>query len=164
MARTTRQILDLTLGVSKKLRYAGATSWQYLKVEAVPPLTQALFNGAPGQKLESIVGNLANTIINGIENKIKQIDAEAERKKREIAAAIKAREEKAKAEAQKKEAERLKAQAKKAAEAVKKAKEQAEKTKGEEAKAKPKAKAKPQKKAKTEAKPKPKPKKGGKKK
>ncbi|KAH9639941.1 hypothetical protein HF086_002855 [Spodoptera exigua] len=135
--------------ISKNLHYAGATSWKYLKVEAVPPFTYNFFNGAPGRKLESIVGNLTNRVIRGIENQIKEIDAEAERTRLEIEAAIKAREEKAKADAIKKEAERVK-EAKKAAEAIKKAKAEAAQRQAEleAAKAKEKPKEKPKKRGK----------------
>uniref|UniRef100_A0A2A4JJQ4 Uncharacterized protein n=1 Tax=Heliothis virescens TaxID=7102 RepID=A0A2A4JJQ4_HELVI len=102
---------------SKSLKSFGVTSWKYLKVEAVPPMTVSFFNGPAGRKMEAFAGKLTNGFIGAMQNKIKEIDQEEERKKREMLAALKAREERLIAEAKKKEAERLKAIAKKAAEA-----------------------------------------------
>ncbi|KAJ8734664.1 hypothetical protein PYW08_013914 [Mythimna loreyi] len=137
-SRMVRKVLDITLAAARSAQSFGATSWKYLKVEAVPPLTVGVFGGPIGKKMEMYAAKFTNKFINAIDGRIKEIDAEAERERQEMLAAIRAHENKLLAEAKAKEAARIKEIARKAAEAVKAAKELADKKKAELAAAKPK--------------------------
>ncbi|XP_049888046.1 caldesmon-like [Pectinophora gossypiella] len=150
MARVARMVLDLALATSKALRPPFATAWQYAKIEIVPPMTIAFFNGPAGKNLENKVAQFVDGFISGLETKIKDMDEAEARAIREKEAKLKAAEEKAKAklkEQQKKQAAEAAATAKKAEEAKKaedKAKE--EKAKAEKKDEKPKEDKKPPKK------------------
>lgn len=123
------------LEASKSLKSASVIAWQYVKTEAVPPMTLNFFHGPGGKKLEDVVSKATENFIAGIKNRIQQIELE---KLREIArkeAEAKALQEKIKAEAKRKSEEVKKKEAEKLAkEAKAKQKADAQKAQAKETK------------------------------
>ncbi|CAB3237010.1 unnamed protein product [Arctia plantaginis] len=119
-------ILRVALYGAHKAKSAGELIWDYFKIEVTPPMTLSLVNGPLGQKLEATAEKLVDSVINGLNGQIKNIEHQAVLAAKAKEAAIQAqlakeKEAAKKAEEQKKLAAEAakKAAASKAAEAAK---------------------------------------------
>ncbi|XP_013183350.1 uncharacterized protein LOC106129364 [Amyelois transitella] len=90
MATPARIAVDLMLATSKAVVPAIGTAWQYAKVEMIPPMTHSFVHGAIGKNFEKSAAQFGQGIISGIEGRIKEMDMEVERVRKEKEAAIKA--------------------------------------------------------------------------
>ncbi|XP_063634602.1 neurofilament medium polypeptide-like [Cydia splendana] len=139
MARPLRIALDFALNVCESAKPCVSQAWQYAKVEMIPPMTQAFFQGIGGKTIERFAGAVGNGMISFLRAFVTAIDAAAAQRKIALERALKDKQEKAVAEAKLAAEEKAKALAAAKAKQAEAAKAQAVKTKPAEEKVKPKS-------------------------
>ncbi|XP_063392641.1 neurofilament medium polypeptide-like [Cydia fagiglandana] len=139
MARPFRIALDYALHVCESAKPCISQAWQYAKVEMVPPMTQAFFQGKGGKIIETFAAAVGNGMISSLRAFVTAIDAAAAQRKKALERALKEKQEKAVAEAKLAAEKKAKALAAAKAKQAEAAKAQAVKAKPAEEKGRPKS-------------------------